>query len=234
MGDILVLDIETAPDEMAVQRKVADPPMFSAPSNYKDPAKIEAYVAERAASWAGEVREKAALSPTTGRVVAVGLWGLSTPAPEVKVEADFPNYGEPKLLDWAQGVLAERRTVVTFNGSAFDLPFLRARFLKYGIPIPRILLPQPRYKVGRHVDLREWLTAWNNHATGTLEDWCFALVPGYVGHKGGLSGEDVAHLVQVGEWEVLRGYCRRDVEATKSLFVAVGPLLDAARAVEVE
>jgi len=219
----VVLDIETAPDEAAVRRKLAAPPEFTAPANYKDPAKIEAYRIEKAQSWEVETREKAGLSPTTGRVVA---WCAGFTA-----EAEVAGAGddERELLRGVGVALAGTGTLVTFNGESFDVPFLRARMLRYGLEIPRVLTPSQRYGPhAHHVDLRSWLTGWSQYASGTLEDWCYTIVPDYVGHKGGMSGKDVAGYVAAGRWDEIRDYCASDVRATLALLQAVLPLLHAA------
>lgn len=218
----VVLDIETAPDEEAIRRKIASPPEFTAPANYKDPVKINAYVLEKSQCWEAEVREKAGLSPTTGRVVAVG-WGHGTEAEAVSHD------GEAAILRVAGAALDTAGTLVTFNGESFDVPFLRARMLRYGMEIPRVLTPSPRYgAAAHHVDLRSWLTGWSQFASGTLEDWCHTIVPGYVAHKGGMSGKDVAAYVAAGRWDEIAAYCKSDVQATLALLQATLPLLHAA------
>ena len=61
----IILDIETVAIDGAAD--LAEP--VTAPANWKDPAKIAAYVAEKQA----EQTSRAALYPWTARVVAVGI-----------------------------------------------------------------------------------------------------------------------------------------------------------------
>jgi hypothetical protein len=61
-----IFDIETGPRSRAELAECV--PTFEAPSNWKDPEKIRAHVAEKEAEWF----QSAALSALTGRVLAIG------------------------------------------------------------------------------------------------------------------------------------------------------------------
>src|SRR5688572_8585619 len=67
---MITFDIETAP--LPDEQIAPFVPEFSAPSNYKDPEKIKAYIEGEKVKWL----EQAALSPLTGRVVAIGILAL--------------------------------------------------------------------------------------------------------------------------------------------------------------
>ena len=62
-----IFDIETGP--LPVAQLVDLMPEFEAPKNFKDPEKIEANLKQQEARWI----EKAALSATTGQVLAIGV-----------------------------------------------------------------------------------------------------------------------------------------------------------------
>ena len=62
----IFFDLDTMP--LAKEELAADMPYFEAPKTYKDAAKIEAYIDKKR----DEYISKAALSPITGRVLAIG------------------------------------------------------------------------------------------------------------------------------------------------------------------
>jgi len=105
----LIVDIETGPRSDAV----AFLPTPEAPANYKDAAKIAAYVEERRA----KLLEDAALSAETAQILVVGL--LRPGTEPIYIYAD----DEADTLAETWGKLGERRcneVFVTFNGARFD------------------------------------------------------------------------------------------------------------------
>jgi len=104
----IICDLETIADPDAVA--LVEPP--SAPSNYKDPEKIAAYVADAKLKAISDM----ALRPAGCRVVALGLGDQVTLCPDVDVEA------AALRLFWA--TWAEMAIIVGFNFVGFDLPVL--------------------------------------------------------------------------------------------------------------
>lgn len=95
--------------------------------------------------------------------------GLCRPAPDntIRIEQylcrDFPD--EPALLAAVSAAVASCRVLVTFNGKAFDVPFLQGRCAYYGHPFPEI---------GLHLDLlhfcrRTWREELDSYDLGTIE-----------------------------------------------------------------
>ena len=142
MERFCVFDIETAP--------LADAAVYlpapKARANLKDPAKIEADLAEKTAA----LLEKAALDPDLCRIVAAG-WDCDGQA-ESAVCEDAAH--ERDLLDrfWKQSVGA---TLVGFNCLSFDLPVLLRRSLYLGVRAP--LFSLDKYRPGSIVDLMQRL-----------------------------------------------------------------------------
>src|SRR5687767_1701747 len=66
-SNAFIFDIETVP--LSGARLALLEPEHEAPGNFKDPEKIAAAIAEKSRLW----REKAALSPLTGRVAMIGM-----------------------------------------------------------------------------------------------------------------------------------------------------------------
>lgn len=235
--NVYAIDIETAADPQLVALALSKEPRFSAPRNYKDLEKVAAYVETAAAEWRAGIVADAGLSPRTGRVVCFGIYdvgsahdhtchvgGSSGPAVlSVSGHAD-----ERELLECVAATLGESPStvIVTFNGVAFDVPFLRWRMVRHGIAVPACLRPNfGRYAGPHHYDLRLILSEGDRRAPGTLESWALALGASDVPHKAGMDGSDVQAYVDAGRWAELADYCARDVLATAGVWAKVSPLL---------
>lgn len=129
-------DIETEPAPADVL--AAFEPEFEAPGNLKDPDKIAAAIAAKRAEWI----ERAALSPVTGRIVAIGylkyelttIYAQKESMPEMGI---IENFFE-RVTFCAQGAYGK---MAGFNIHGFDLPFIVRRALALGIPVPVGLIP---------------------------------------------------------------------------------------------
>lgn len=103
-------------------------PEFTAPKNYKDQAKILEYIEAERKEWL----EKAALSPVTGRVLAIGV--KTSSGSEI-----FCDDEKTALVAfWAKVVEFGRARVqlAGFNCYRFDLPFLVRRSWLHGVAVP--------------------------------------------------------------------------------------------------
>lgn len=123
----IFFDIETGPTDDVHLIK----PSFTAPSNWKDPAKIERYIVEKEGEWL----DKAALNPLSGEIVAFGfrfkgvsysLLSGGTPPPEALLLMGITELSQR----------AGQRTWVGHNSKDFDLPFICRRMFKHGFKIP--------------------------------------------------------------------------------------------------
>jgi len=209
----IVLDIETANAEIPADLKERLLEGISAPSNWKDPAKIEAYIAQKRA----EAEEKFALSPITGRVACIGL-ALG----EGKLSC-FAGEDEPTILRKAIGAIERFQAVcrfetrlVTFGGRTFDLPFRFARCAILRIALPqgwdtsRLLRPYSDC----HLDLLELLGK-----VGTLTEWAlaFGLELGDP-EIANLKGSDMPALWESRDFEKIQAHCQNDVRLTHELY----------------
>ena len=118
----------------------------------------------KAEAWQ-EFKDKAALSPLTGRVLAIGLTGDMYKPDECSIK--FVRDGvkpvsEKELietfLELADAVLSDGGSLVGHNIIGFDLPFLLRRGLKFGIKPPKtITTALGNYKPTNLIDTqREW------------------------------------------------------------------------------
>ena len=123
-----ILDIETAPLENVEIMRFA--PEFKADSRLKDPGKI----AEDLKSKQEKFISTAALNPLVAKICAVGLLDVDAPADVTTSEAITYGEDEQALLKVIASMLDGGDVrLITFNGTAFDLPFICRRGLLYGI-----------------------------------------------------------------------------------------------------
>lgn len=105
-------------------------PDFEAPGNYKDAEKIAAHVADQKAKWL----DRAALSPMTGSVLAIGYKEAGTDDVHI-AHGENEKIVLSQFIDDCAGV--EIAPLVGFNIVGFDLPFLYKRAWKHGLKAPR-------------------------------------------------------------------------------------------------
>lgn len=151
-----VYDIETCPlpaDELEVMA-----PEFLPAKNLKDPEKIAADVAAKRREW----MDRAALSALTGRVLAIGILRGDADKPEI-----VHGVNEEAMIQWFWDMLPECGGMASFNGHAFDLPYLVRRSWKLRIPVPPIR--SGRYWCSTFIDLRDIWALGDFRAEGTLD-----------------------------------------------------------------
>lgn len=221
----LIVDIETVP--LASALAAAYPTAERAhDSRLKDPAKIEQWYKDDEAKWHTARVKQCSLDPRLGRIVALGV---------AEDQGDAFSYmaleeaHEPSLLHnfWTHAEQhSDRRDrgpiLVTFNGHAFDLPFLFIRSLAcHVVPTVAPTNWRRRYSTWPHFDVRMELTGWDFRQEGTLHEWAtFFDIP----HSDDVSGDDIARLVSEGNWQAIDAHVRSDVNATKHLYQRVSPL----------
>jgi len=137
-------------------------------------------------------------------------------------------------------------TLVSWNGSGFDLPVLHYRMLRHGIASPTYWETGERERDfkwnnylnryhARHVDLMDVLSAYQARGRASLEH--VALLLGLPG-KLGMSGDRVFDFWRAGRLAEIRAYCETDVLNTYLVWLRFelgrGQLTPAAHADEVE
>lgn len=199
-------DIETGPlpDE---QLTAIIPPFDPAEvklGNIKDPDKIAAKLAEKETNYLADARDKAALSATTGKVLAIGLEDHDgtrclAAANEAEILADF----------W-HGFRTGHDRYIGFNIFGFDLPFMIRRSWKLGVPVAGIR--QGRYWNERFIDLREMWQLGDRQAKGSLDAICTHF--GLAGKNG--NGKDFARLFELNPAQALKYLCN-DLRMTREV-----------------
>jgi DNA polymerase elongation subunit (family B) len=208
---VIVFDVATAPAPADVIDRYM--PEVEAPSNYKDPAKIDAYKAEQREKFI----QKAALSPLTGQVLAIGLWAdgryrrfICTNEPQA--EAD--------CIRWLWDLVGTRTVLVGFNSNSFDLPFLYRRSWALGIDPPLNRMDQSgRFSHSLHVDLLDLWRLGDRNVFISLD-----AVARFTG-LGAKSGDgEFFHQVLKAFPEEAEAYLENDVRLTFALAKRLGAI----------
>jgi predicted PolB exonuclease-like 3'-5' exonuclease len=209
----LVFDIETAPLPNASD--YLDP--VEAAKNLKDPVKIAADIAERAAEQLG----KCALDPNVARIVCIGTWHLNQGVVVDVLQCDADEREALKVF-WR---LADGRRLVGFRCREFDLPMLIQRSRYLGVKAPSVDLG--RYSRGdRLTDLYDILTFQDSQRTFAMRRslQSFARRVGLPLPADMVNGADVPALVAAGDWKAVGDHCRADVDLTVALAEWLGCL----------
>lgn len=204
----LVFDIETAPlPDAADYLEPAE-----APSNYKDPIKIQEFIAAKNA----ENLERCGLDVDLCRVVAIGFqWEGQDP--NAMTLADCDEDGLIKAF-WKLANLRDiQRHLVGFNCLAFDLPVLLRRSQYLGISAPPIQVD--RFKHPQVTDLLSVLSF-----NGAIK---FRGLAFYAKRFGILStdimtGADVAQAVREERWKDIAAHVQADVAKTAAIAERLG------------
>lgn len=207
--------------------------------NLKDAAKIEAKIAEaraaheaaaanapqilaaaEAAHWQSFVN-RAALSPVTGQVLAIGYWSK---AAGCKIQGQGETLDERQLLAnfWQRyrACRSENRRMVGFNIFRFDLPFMARRSWYLGVDVPDTLTDQTgRYFDRTFVDL---YARWQCGVYGEsirLDD--LARFFGVGGKPDGICGADFGRLYAEDRTAAIE-YLRNDLLITSGCAARMG------------
>jgi predicted PolB exonuclease-like 3'-5' exonuclease len=228
----LYLDIETVPalDPVVIEALRADLreelddalAAVKAPGNYKDEAKIAAFVDDAKAKLLAEHEAavqaaylKTGLDGGAGQICVIG-WACDD---EEAHSLDIDALSEGSVLAAFFDELGDlyrptnRMRFIGHNHVGFDLPFIWKRARILGIKPPGCLPRNPK--------------PWDDSVFDTMTEWagvrerismdklCRALgIPG----KGDISGKDVWPMVQAGRIAEVAEYCRGDVERTRAIY----------------
>jgi hypothetical protein len=149
----LYFDIETAP--LPLEQIKSQMPEFVESEvklgNRKDPDVIRQYLDDARQKHIEQWIARAALSPLTGSIVAIG-WLKDNGASSIMMEGEFD---ELTMIEAFFALYQSQYGArwIGFNIARFDLPFLVRRAWTYGIPVPPIF--NGRYPASCFVDLMQ-------------------------------------------------------------------------------
>ena len=201
----LIIDIATAPLPDVAQY-LND--QISAPANYKDPAKIDAYIAEKRA----EQSDRAALDPDLCRISMVGIMTGYRLAVGPILNPCRSEAEERKVLSELGAMLSGDVVIITFNGLKFDLPILMRRAQYLGVKFPKLNLD--RYR-SPHIDLFNVLSMNGQLPGHSLQFYKARL--GWLDVEKPLQGAEEARVFETDAWEELVVSVSHDLEITKRL-----------------
>jgi hypothetical protein len=172
---------------------------------------------------------KLSLNALTARLIAIGMLNpdsnqgkvlYDAPGGEPRYSADglveFVACSEKEMLEEFWKTAAKYNQMITFNGRAFDGPFLMMRSALLGIKPSRNLVPY-RYGSNEHCDLLDQFTFYGATRKFNLDFYCKAF--GVKSPKaGGITGLDLGSLYAEGKFAEIAEYCLGDVRATAELF----------------
>ena len=177
-----------------------------------------------------EARNSLSFYPLTAQIIAIGMLEVETergfvyfqngnqpPQPSSEGGITFVSGTEPEILSsfWKQ--MKNYEQFITFNGRAFDCPFLLIRSAVNRIRPTKNLMPY-RYSLNPHIDLADQLSFYDAmRRKFSLDMWCktFGIESP---KKGGMTGLQVKDFYKQGRFLDIARYCLGDVRATKELY----------------
>ncbi len=212
---ILVFDIETIPD-VETGRKLYELDGLS------DKDTASALFALRRAKVGNDF-----LPHYLQKIVAISLVISSPGSLKVWSLGDEASDEKELIQRFFTGIDKHMPTLVSWNGSGFDLPVLHYRALLHGVPAPAYWETgdnQQNFRWNnylnrfhyRHLDLMDVLAAYQNKAFAPLDD--IATMLGFPG-KMGMSGARVWEQYLAGNLKGIRDYCETDVLNTYCVYL---------------
>ena len=218
-----------------MKKLVIDIETVGVPWEEHDPYVREYLIKGMSEAEAEEEKRRGALSPFTGRIVAIGVvnaeTGRSCAMYEVpgQTEVITRKDGNRTMISGTEKQILEKfweyldrdDRFISFNGRQFDGPFLMIRSAIRGISPKRDLVGN-RYRFHPNCDLREVL---NFNGTINPRQMRFNLdlackTFGIVSSKTeGMDGRAVETLYRAGRYEDIATYCLEDVRATCELYL---------------
>jgi DNA polymerase elongation subunit (family B) len=224
-----------------MKKLVIDIETVGTPWEEHDPYVREYLIKGMNEAEAEEEKRRGALSPFTGRIVAIGVVnaenGRSCALYEIPGQTElvtrkdgnrtFISGSEKQILEKFWDFLGRDDRFISFNGRQFDGPFLMIRSAIHGV-VPKRDLVGYRYAFHPNCDLREALnfsgTLYGRQVRFNLDLACKSF--GIVSSKTeGMDGRAVEAMYRAGRHEEIATYCLEDVRATCELYLKLAPTL---------
>lgn len=195
------LDIETVPNLELINLL----PQPEPDARIKDPVKIAADIEKKKAAYL----EKAALAPETGAICCAAVW-----SPEKEAVMCFNN--EMKVLSFLVDYLRTDQHIVTWNGKAFDIPFIYKRMI-FNAFVPKLIHPMSaltkRYTTFPHYDGKEIVSGGGKPlfpGIWRLEFYAKALLED---KKEGVEPKEIPNLMKTEKGrDKVASYCKYDAK----------------------
>jgi len=224
----LVLDIETIGDDFDKLDKITQESLTRW-------IKKESQGEEEYRIALQELKDGLGFSPLTGQIVAIGVLDVEKDKgavyyqnpdnPTESAEEDgikLQAMPEKEMLEKFWEGVKHYDALISFNGRAFDVPFLMVRSAIHEVRPSKDLMSNrylglQKYSA-KHIDLLDQLTFYGSvRKKGSLHLWCGAF--GIKSPKeDGITGEDVTKLFKEKKFLDIARYNIGDIRATKELF----------------
>ncbi|MCC5857433.1 MAG: 3'-5' exonuclease [Ectothiorhodospiraceae bacterium] len=215
--NVFAFDIETIPDVDGGRR------LLDLPDTLSDAQVAEALFAQRRQATGGSdflrlhLHRIAVISVALRTGERFRVWSLG--------DGDDDEAGI--LRRFFEGIERFTPTLVSWNGSGFDLPVIHYRAMLHGVPAPRYWetgASEQSFRWNnylnrfhdRHTDLMDVLAGYQPRANAPLDE--IATLCGYPG-KMGMSGGQVWEAILAGHFDQVRDYCETDVLNTYLVFL---------------
>jgi DNA polymerase elongation subunit (family B) len=207
-----IIDIET--EGLPIEQIDHLAPTFTAPSNYKDADKIAASIAEQRADWI----KRAALSPLTGKIVAIGYkvpngHEVLHVANEIELLEEFWNDYEEHAEKQGQ--------MIGHNILGFDIPFIIRRSWANKIRVPATV------QNGRYLNERRFIDTMTAFQCGNRTEKFHSLdtVAKFMGFAGKTEaiGAQFAEILATDPKRAL-AYLAADLQAVEDIAERMGLL----------
>jgi hypothetical protein len=183
---------------------------ITVPATHKKPEAIQKYKDDAAL----DMRSEAGLTPMTGRIAAICMYGKTAEGKGIDIRIIEPD--EKVLLEifWKKAYDLYKESKgslqwISYNGKSFDVWFIRVRSALHGIT-PTVRIEQKRFDTNGHFDVRECLTNFGGNNKGKLDDWCIVFgIPRKIAE-----GSQVQSMWDSGEHDKITDYCLGDCVST--------------------
>jgi DNA polymerase elongation subunit (family B) len=222
----VVLDIEVVPREFQREsRKVQEYVWEKVAKGEEALIILQDYLTHPEDVKYAEIRARIerfmALKPEFGRIVCIGLGHDAGMLLEKKAFTAECDEDEPRILGefWEAMTHQQRdRRIVTFNGLAFDIPYILKRSLFTGVK-PSTPLSLKRFALDSHYDVMQVLSNWDRFDAVRLD--VIADLLGLEKHPPGMDGSQVYRLWKEHRFQEIETYCLNDVQLTYEIFLKV-------------
>lgn len=171
-----------------------------------------------------EVERYMALRPEFGHVICIGMGHDARGRGELETKALTARSveDERRILEGFWDVVRGARDwrFVTYNGLAFDLPYLIRRSVYLGVPASTGLPLRP-YAPESHFDVMRVLSNWERTEAVRLD--VVAELLGLRKSPPGMEGSQVLGLWRAGRVDEIEAYCLGDVRLAYEVFLRVEP-----------
>lgn len=220
-----VLDIEVIPRELHRESRKVQEYVWEKVTKREEGVSLDDYLGRPGATEWSDLRERIerymALRPEFGRIVCIGIGHDASGFLEKKAFTAEREEDEAKILgEFWDAIKGRERNwrFVTFNGLAFDVPYILKRSLFLGVK-PSTMLSLRRFALETHYDVMQALSNWDRFDAVRLD--VIADLFGLEKSPKGMDGSQVYRLWREGRMKEIEAYCLGDVQVTYEIFLRV-------------